>query len=682
MMNSKLKKIMAIILCFALILPITSCSADDFFDMRSGAGSVSNNKHKDNDDDRDRDRDRDDDDDDETTTSETTTDATSQTTTVASSGLVSFEDSVVMGDNGLTYPSYVASPEEIHILRAPGTITGEEAVQELYDIEMDLLSESLTSYADLIILFDDPEAFGFEVDDISWGDVDFSIETCEEDLEDAGEYLERLYALDYESFDFDDRVFYEKIVYDLEESYYANHFTSFIFMESTLNSLTGPQSSFLFLLDVIKVRNNEEAENYLALLEDIDRYYDRLVDYEIARADYGYTLADETYEDMAASFDALVAVEDGCFLFESFANKVNLLTDIDDSTKQSLIERHDEIMHSVVFPEFAECAERLRGLKGNGGVDLALCDIEGGMAYFAWMSRIETNSSTSIEDGFAYAGDYIDGLMTGLYTVVATFTSDESSEYYSHNYTMGTTEENLEYLEEAIAEDFPPLVPHSYQTSEVPAALADNFSPAAYLGYGLDTYDSNLIITNNAEEMRDLAITLAHEGYPGHMYQSIYTRSHTNHPYMYLCDSIGYNEGWTTYIEKYCMKYFASTDTLASVVGAEGSLNVLLYAYFDYGIHSMGWDATDICSEMEGFGLSLPEENAQSIYNVIIQDPGYGIKYGMGLFYTTRIMTNLHESFPDATDYQVFECYLNSLTGTYEQIEVNAYALLEEEMGG
>jgi len=209
--------------------------------------------------------------------------------------------------------------------------------------------------------------------------------------------------------------------------------------------------------------------------------------------------------------------------------------------------------------------------------------------------------------------------------------------------------------------------------------LQENFSPAAYLGYHLDVNDDNLLITNPASVSSNFGLTCAHEGYPGHMYQSLYTRNATEHIYMVLSDSIGYNEGWTTYVEAYSARYFSDNTDLNTIIAIENSLNTLLMARFDIGIHAEGWDIDDcVAYASSTLGYSLAASDLQEIYNIIVLDPGYAVKYGIGNMITNSIMSQAHIDFPDATDLQIHTAYLNALTGTYEQITYYMY----EELSG
>ena len=82
----------------------------------------------------------------------------------------------------------------------------------------------------------------------------------------------------------------------------------------------------------------------------------------------------------------------------------------------------------------------------------------------------------------------------------------------------------LEDLETAITEDFPSLEQTSWEIKYVDEALEDFLSPAFYLTPPVDTNSPNSIYINNSSEMSSLELytTLAHEGFPGHLYQTVF----------------------------------------------------------------------------------------------------------------------------------------------------------------
>ena len=586
----------------------------------------------------------------------------------------------------LTYPDHVATYDELHPAKTPGTVSGQDAVDLLAEIETEALQHEITCYADAVICFEDPAAFGLTYDGVTWGDAvtdiaDYPVEKAFYDGQ-----LEKLYTIDFESLDTDDRLFYDKIVYDYENMSYGYSYTAFEYYTMCFNPLVGPQSDLFFILDVFSFETKEDAENYILLLEDLDRYYDQMCDYEEQRAEYGFASSATSYEAAAEAFDNLVKQEDDCFLYESFEERLDNIDGLSDADRDELIKANEDAMKNVVFPEMQECADRLRALEDYNGVDAGLCMYKGGEAYYSWLCMIKTNSGMSLDESKALCQEEVDELASEMLAIAGGSDFSWYNDYVNHDYTAGDVQDNLDTLYEAIAEDFPSVPPHEYYMLEVPEVFEDDFSPAAYLGYHLDNYDSNLLIVNNGSTGSDLGITMAHEAYPGHMFQSLYTRGATSHPYMYLTDSIGYAEGWAVYSETYMMmNYFAEDpdSAAARLIYIEDVNNVIITAYLDYGIHTEGWtldECVDYFNEATCNMYMVTADSLSEYYTLLVTTPCYSVKYGMGFLHTKEIFDRAHENFPDATDLEIHTAYLNCLTTNFEEIEENLTAMLNGDL--
>ena len=76
--------------------------------------------------------------------------------------------------------------------------------------------------------------------------------------------------------------------------------------------------------------------------------------------------------------------------------------------------------------------------------------------------------------------------------------------------------------------------------------------------------------------------------------------------------------------------------------------------------------------------MPLSSDALLDSYNIILSNPCYGVKYGISFINTGMVIAQLHNDFPDATDLEIHTAYLNSQSGTYEQILANAEQFLEE----
>lgn len=671
-MSKRVRTVISLLLILSMAFSIASCSAlEDFFDLGGGSSRSRRERNRDDDDD--------DDDDDRRTTETSETSETLEQTEPSTSETVPDHGGPVtdVADNGLTYPDHIPTYDEIHPAHPSGSVSGDEAVELLYDIESEILLEAIGgSYVDASILFADYESLGitFEEDETGWGEVRSD---PDEELAKTNDILDRLYSIDRDSLPTGDRIFYDKLLYDMELSAYALQYSAFEYYESIFMPLNGPQAEVLFILDVMEFDSVEDAENYILVLRDLDRYYDEICEFEEERASYGYVNSDDVYESVAEDFDNLISQSEDCFLYDSFRTRLDNIQGLSDSDRNALIEEHDEVMHEIVFPEFEECAERMRALK-CGAPSVGVCSYPGGDAYYAYIFATQTNSGRTIDESIQQLEAYTSSIMQTMMNVAGDPNSDWMDEYMNHDYSEGDTADNLDYLYEAVQQDFPAIPDHGYRLMTVPEVFADSFSPAAFLGYHLDNFDSNIVITNEAQINNNFGITCAHEGYPGHMYESVYHRAVEDHPYMYIANSIGYSEGWATYVENYSFKYFSSSPA-SEVVRVENQLNIILFARFDLGINYEGWDAED-CASWYGdlVGMDIPASSIMDAYNLLLSDPGYGIKYGLGFINTGMVMSELQSQFPDASDLEIHTAYLNAGEGSFEQILEYATEALEE----
>lgn len=95
----------------------------------------------------------------------------------------------------------------------------------------------------------------------------------------------------------------------------------------------------------------------------------------------------------------------------------------------------------------------------------------------------------------------------------------------------------------------------------MPDALTSTLSPAFFLTPPLDIPQENTIYINPSYEPdeKELLTTLAHEGYPGHLYQNTFEA--LLDPIRSLLYIGGYTEGWGLYSELYAYVFLVRRET-------------------------------------------------------------------------------------------------------------------------
>ena len=169
------------------------------------------------------------------------------------------------------------------------------------------------------------------------------------------------------------------------------------------------------------------------------------------------------------------------------------------------------------------------------------------------------------------------------------------------------------------------------QVKYVPKALEEYLSPAFYLIPSIDNYSENTIYINQAHNLADINLftTLAHEGYPGHLYQTTYFANTNPDPIRTVLNFSGYVEGWATYAEM-CSYYISSLDKpYATLLQKNNSLILGLYALTDIGIHYDAWSVDDTLKFFSAYGIH-DEAVIQEIYEYIVGDPANYLAYYVG----------------------------------------------------
>ena len=171
----------------------------------------------------------------------------------------------------------------------------------------------------------------------------------------------------------------------------------------------------------------------------------------------------------------------------------------------------------------------------------------------------------------------------------------------------------------------------SCDISYVDASLSDSLAPAFYITAPIDNYDENTIYINSASEYPDIYYftTLAHEGYPGHLYQTVMSYHYGIAPFRSLLDYGGFTEGWATYVEMLSYYYAGLDQDVASFLQHNEAATLSLYASSDIGIHYHGWDRKQLYDFWKKYGFT-DEDMIDRVRELILADPGNYLKYYVG----------------------------------------------------
>lgn len=516
-----------------------------------------------------------------------------------------------------------------------------------------------SNYLNLIYTVENPEAMGIKIsDDISWGEC--SIEAMEEGEQENIDLYNELTAFDYDSLDYEGQ-----LIYDTLKTMLENEMTGYKYwyFAENLSPLNGIQTSIPIMLAEIEFTEKKDIDNYLMLVNDTKRFIDDVLTIEKYRSEnYGLFLTDAGADDVINQCNEFIDVEEN-ILISSFDSRIDTLDFLSDTEKKEYKEENKTAVNTNVIPAFKAIAETLPDLKGTRLYN-GLCEYEHGDEYYAYIVCDNSSTLASVSDLLALTEKYIDNAVEAIQSADM---MDMYSAYYPE-YPYSDPRETLDFFADKLTVDFPAPATTEYEVKYVPKSLEASSSPAFYIIPPIDNINKNIIYINGSDEYAntDLYSTLAHEGYPGHLYQCSYFNSLNPNPIRSVLSFTGYNEGYAMYSERYSYDYSGLSEGAIEVLKANDIYGYGLYSYLDLKVNYSGWSYKDVCDYMADLGYD--EEISQELFSIAINDPCIYHRYFIGLVEMLELMDYAKELLGDSYSNINFNKYILEMGPTYYDI--------------
>ena len=420
-----------------------------------------------------------------------------------------------------------------------------------------------------------------------------------------------------------------KLTYDILSNYFDTLKTnvSYYLYEEPLSPVTGIHAQLPVLLAEYQFADEKDVETYLSLLETLPDYFASLVRFEQQKSAAGLFMSDAVADEVIAQCNAFISMGDNNYLLSTFEERIKGLKNLTTKEQSALIQKNEQIISSAVLPAYESLALSLASLKGTGTNAEGLCNFPEGTAYYSHLVSAQTGSSRNIAE-----------LKELIQTQILTDLVDSKNVLNENpnileetNSITQSPESILQTLESKTSTAFPSSADVNVKVKYVPTALEEYLSPAFYLIPAIDNFSENTIYINQGHSLNDISLftTLAHEGYPGHLYQTTYFTNTDPDPIRNVLNYSGYVEGWATYAEM-CSYYLSPlSKPHATLLQKNNSIILGLYATADIGIHYDGWTLENTVEHFSAYGIE-DEEIIAEIYEYILGDPANYLKYYVG----------------------------------------------------
>ncbi len=505
--------------------------------------------------------------------------------------------------------------------------TKQEKQQHRFDDFMNnlFLQEVQSDSLSLNYTLAEPENYGINQTEATFGE--YSISHMKEEHVISENELNHLQTFDYELLTKD-----QKLTYDIVKQYLEMDLAlgKYNYYYECLGPTTGIQAQLPILLAEYSFYKKKDIDEYLSLLPGIYDYFSDIIQFEQEKSAQGLFMSDAVAERIIAQCEAFIADPGNNFLITYFNEKISGYTNLSEKVKSEYKAANREIIITSVIPAYEMLIEALQALKGTGTNDAGLYYYPEGKDYYACLAKYKTGSNKSMEEMI----NLLETAITdGIVDITSLTLTDKKiiDKYMDFNsFPITDPKDILLDLKSDIANDFPQTVPVSCRFKYVPESLANYLSPAMYLVPPIDNYQNNDIYINGKDEktLSMIYTTVAHEGYPGHMYQCVYFRSKNPAPIRNVLNFMGYDEGWATYVEMASYYYAGLDQNLAEFLRANNIVILCMYARADIGIHYEGWSKkTTMKYVMNYIGDS---DIAELIYNTLLEEPAIYLPYAVG----------------------------------------------------
>lgn len=467
----------------------------------------------------------------------------------------------------------------------------------------------------------EPVKYGITASPITLGSFDFNEASSLANLENLEAALHK--------FPYDTLSEENQLTYDILNHYFTEQkkSISYYLYEEPLSPVTGIHAQLPVLLAEYQFNNKEDVNTYLSLLETLPDYFSSLVRFEQQKSACGLFMSDSVADAVIEQCNAFVSMGDENYLLSTFEERLKSVNGLSSKEQSQFIQRNKELLSSSILPAYTSLASSLASLKGSGKNTQGLCYFQDGTDYYTHLVSVETGSNRSVEELKDMIQSQINADLVTSQQVL-----DKNPAILEETTSVSENPETiLQTLKSKICNAFPDSVAVNVEVKYVPDALEEYLSPAFYLIPAIDNYENNTIYINGAHSLTDISLftTLAHEGYPGHLYQTTYFSNTNPDPIRNLLSFPGYVEGWATYAEM-CSYYISPLEKdHATLLQKNNSIILGLYATADIGIHYDGWSLEEMSAFFSSYGID-DASVLQEIYEYIVGDPANYLTYYVG----------------------------------------------------
>ncbi len=500
--------------------------------------------------------------------------------------------------------------------------TAEEAFWALdEELFLDRATSDITSLDQYCV---DPASFGIDESTVPVTLGEFTEEANNEWIGECIAWREKLNAIDRSLLP--DQL---QFAYDTYCRYFDMEIESkdWFYNYEPLDEYVGLHMNMPLFFGLYSFRDEKDIENYLALMADVPRYFGQVLAFEQERANRGFFMTEQMLDVILSDLQTVADSGETSYLHGTFREAMEKLDFLTSAKRDAYIAKNDALVKTVWVDAYQQLHDGLEALRPKCRTRIGAYE-QGGDAfnYYCWKMKAEASNNRTVEEEIAF----LEQCNKTVYTIFMASVMNCYNDLISgKQITTGSLAGDEAYLKKLMPKIVPPMPSVDVTYVEIPKELQDSFSPAAYMTPALDGYRDNIILTNPKDQDNYSMSMLAHEGFPGHMYQFTYQYALGTIPkFQLMIENNGYAESWSTNAEWNIAQINEEYGTdLAMATFLNEYFGNILVTLVSLKVNGQGATLDEIKKYLDQWNLG---SYAESWYDLAIDMPIYFFKYTGG----------------------------------------------------
>ena len=506
--------------------------------------------------------------------------------------------------------------------------TNEEFAAFLDEYVLDIIS---SDYQSVHMFFEDPSAYGIDKQDleVSWGNVEYTAE----DKAETQAYKDKLMTFDRNSLDEVQQDCYDYMLYDLD--------MQLAYMDEDLayyGSMFGPMTGFYTAIPTnlvdYQIRTEQDYLDLITLVNELPAYFEKVKAYTDKQAELSLLMIN--YDSVLEYCQNIVDNKDDSTILTSLLDKAQGLG-LAEETVNDYQEKMRDAYYQGFIQMYSDIIIYLQDLQASSpNNEQGLAYLPAGQEYYELLVKDKTGKDISVEELEALMQDLYADNMQELMTIAQN--DPEIIETFNMYIATGfaSYEEILSFLNDNMTKNFPDIGEISYEIASIDPLIANSGTAAYFNIPAIDQTTPKQIRVNTQDGALDIGnistyITLAHEGFPGHMYQFAYNYKNMPNLFLKVNSNLAFTEGYAVYSSYEAMQYLEDIDEdLLDLYRINEMLSYAVIVLADIGIHYYGYTLEDFSEFLNNAGLQMDEVSYKLQYEQLRDDPAAFIPYYAG----------------------------------------------------